>query len=315
MTTPFRQGPSMRNSLATSALLLAAVAPLGAAPLAAQSLEGSKWTIEQEGVDSQVVWWLGSQGRVRTGDVGTILAGYKWRQAGDSVIVSVGDTVRYAGTVITNRLVGVRTGPRQQEGWWSGARADGPDAVAASTLSGDPAVGAAATAAVPANTQQMSRPVENTPASTPAVTPAGAATTAAAPRTLQRIERSDAPASSTSAAAPAGGREIRRIERPNAMAPTAPVPSEALVGRWLPADTGGVITTLDLKADGTGMVALNNGNKGRLEWSNETEGTRLTLTGSESSAVLRAWQEGGYLNVVVLTASGPRRTWRFRRSG
>jgi len=299
----------MRNPILARSLLLTAVTMAAAAPLAAQSLEGSKWTIEQEGVESQVMWWLGSQGRVRTGDVGTILPGYKWKQEGDSVIVSVGDSVRFAGMVISNRLVGIRTGPRRQEGWWSGARADGPDAVAASQLSGEAPAAVAATTA--ATTETMSRPAENTPTSTPAVTPAGAAAT---PRPLQRIERSDAPTSNAAPAA-SGGREIRRIERPNAMAATTPVPVEALVGRWIPVDSGGVITTLDLKRDGTGLVALMNGNKGRLEWSNESEGTRLTLSGGERSAVLRAWQEGGYLNVVILTASGPRRTWRFRHAG
>jgi hypothetical protein len=308
----------MHTSRFTRALLaVALLAPAGTA-LHAQSLEGSKWSIEQEGSETAVLWWLGSQGRVRNGDVGTILSGYKWHQAGDSVIVTIGDTVRYAGVVMTNRVVGIRTGRRQPEGWWSGARADGPDAVAAVTGT------AAAT-----GTEQMARPVSeptSVPTSPASTTTSGTtmapAATAAAPRTLQRIEREGA---STPASSPAitpasgsqgGGREIRRIERSTAaMDPTRPVPADQLVGRWVPADSGGVITALDLRTDGSGSVGLSNGNKGNLEWSNESEGTRLTIAGNDRSAVLRAWMEGSLLNVVVLTASGPRRTWRFRRGG
>jgi hypothetical protein len=294
----------MSAPIPVRALLVAAALVAPGTPLHAQSLEGTKWSVEQEGAETPVLWWLGSQGRVRNGDVGTILVGYKWRQTGDSLIVTIGDTVRYAGLVMTNRVVGVRTGRRQAEGWWSGARADGPDAVAAVT-------------GTAAGTEQMARPVD---APTQA-TPAAPAAAAAAPRTLQRIEREGStspPASGiTPAAAPqGGGREIRRIERSTAaMEPTRQVPADQLVGRWFPVDTGGAISTLDLKADGSGTVGLTNGNKGSLEWSNESEGTRLTIGGGERSAVLRAWMEGSTLSVVVLTATGPRRTWRFRRGG
>lgn len=308
------------SRVARACLAFALLVPAGSR-LHAQSLEGSKWSIEQEGSETAVLWWLGSQGRVRNGDVGTILAGYKWHQAGDSVIVTIGDTVRYAGVVMNNRVVGIRTGRRQPEGWWSGARADGPDAVAAVT-------GTAAT-------EQMARPVAEpgtvpvsaSPSSSSSTTGTSGTTiapaaTAAAPRTLQRIEREGAstpassPAITPAAGSQGGGREIRRIERSTAaMEPTRQVPADQLVGSWLPADTGGVITALDLRADGSGLVRLSNGNKGNLEWSNETEGTRLTIAGNERSAVLRAWMEGNMLNVVVLTANGPRRTWRFRRGG
>jgi len=294
----------------TLSVVSAAVIALAGAPLQAQSLEGTKWSIEQEGSETAVLWWLGSQGRVRNGDVGTILVGYKWRQAGDSVIVTIGDTVRYAGMVVSNRVVGIRTGRRQAEGWWSGARADGPDAVAAVT-------------GTDAGTEQMARPVSDpvqvapaaaAPATSGASTPAAAA---AAPRTLQRIEREGStPTPAAAAPAQGGGREIRRLERSaGTMEPTRQVPADQLVGRWFPADTGGVISTLDLKADGSGTVGLTNGNKGSLEWSNESEGTRLTIGGGERSAVMRAWMEGSTLNIVVLTATGPRRTWRFRRGG
>lgn len=321
MTSPLRQSLTMHTShltriVVTSALLL----PAGKA-LHAQSLEGSKWSIEQEGSETAVLWWLGSQGRVRNGDVGTILGGYKWRQDGDSVFITIGDSVRYSGAVMTNRLVGIRTGRRQPEGWWSGARADGPDAVAA--VSGTAAAG----------TEQMARPV-NEPAAVPTSASPGTSTptgnsgttmapaaTAAAPRTLQRIEREGSTTSSPTTIAPAaatqgGGHEIRRIERaPATMDPTRPVPQDQLVGRWFAADTGGVITSIDLRADGSGMVGLTNGNKGSLEWSNESDGTRLTIGGGDRAAVLRAWMEESHLNVVVLTATGPRRTWRFRRGG
>jgi hypothetical protein len=293
--------PLLNRTVIVTAAFLAA-----GTPLHAQSLEGTKWSIEQEGSETAVLWWLGSQGRVRNGDVGTILVGYKWRQAGDSVIVSIGDTVRYAGMVVSNRVVGIRTGRRQAEGWWSAARADGPDAVAAVT--GTEAAG----------TEQMARPVNDAPVTPVAAAPAAAA---AAPRTLQRIEREGSTGQPTSTITPAatpqgGGREIRRIERSTtALPPTRPVPQEDLVGRWFPVDTGGVITTLDLKDDGSGTVGLSNGNKGSLEWSNETEGTRLTIGGGDRAAVLRAWMEGSTLNIVVLTATGPRRTWRFRHGG
>ena len=189
------------------AVLALAVLP---AALQAQSFEGSKWSVEQEGVETPAFWWFGSQGRVRTGDVGTILPGYKWRQAGDSIFVSVGDTVRYTGQLISNRFVGIRTGPRSQEGWWSGSRATA-------------AIPAATNAPKPANTgastETMSRPIE----------PTGNASTAApAPRTLQRIERSDGGAAPSSAA-PAGGQEIRRIQRTNTLPSTT---DPDLVPHW-----------------------------------------------------------------------------------
>ena len=102
------------SRVARACLAFALLVPAGSR-LHAQSLEGSKWSIEQEGSETAVLWWLGSQGRVRNGDVGTILAGYKWHQAGDSVIVTIGDTVRYAGVVMNNRLVGIRTGRRRSQ--------------------------------------------------------------------------------------------------------------------------------------------------------------------------------------------------------
>ena len=126
----FPMQTTTRSLRPVAGLAIAFLAYLPTAPLAAQSLEGSKWTVEQEGVETPVLWWLGGQGRVRVGEFGTILTGYSWRQDGDSVFIAVGDSVRYAALLMSNRLVGVRTGPRRQEGWWSGVRADGPTALA-----------------------------------------------------------------------------------------------------------------------------------------------------------------------------------------
>lgn len=298
------------------ALLALAVLP---AALQAQSpsLEGSKWAIEQEGADSASIWWFGSQGRVRTGDVGTLLPGYKWRQSGDSVFVTVGDTVRYAGQLLTNRFVGIRTGPRRQEGWWSGSRADGPTAVAAAPSEPAPvnptvAPAAATTAATDApkpnpSTESMSRPVE----------PSTPASTGSAPRTLRRIERTDGSGSSSasmpSSTSQSGGQEIRRIQR--TLPATTPVPRSALVGRWVQADEGGVIIAIDFKDDGSVAVELNSGSKGEGTWSNESEGTRAVIGGARREAVIRVWQEGSELRLVVETASGAPVTRRFRRAG
>jgi hypothetical protein len=275
--------------------VLLALAALPAA-LPAQSFEGSKWSIEQEGVDTVAHWWLGSQGRVRTGDVGTILPGYKWRQAGDSIFVTVGDTLRYTGQLISSRFVGIRSGPRRQEGWWSGSRADAPTTVAA-----------AAPAAAPTTTatEQMNRPVE----------PAGGITAGSAPpRTLRRIERADG-SGTPSSSAPSGGQEIRRIQRGNALPAAPPVPASVLVGRWVQADSGGVITSIEFKDDGSAILGLNTGNKGSGTWTNESDGTTLVVGGARREAVVRVRHEGGELRFVVQGASGSPVTRRFRRAG
>jgi len=288
------------------ALLALAVLP---ATLHAQSFEGSKWSIEQEGAEAPSLWWFGSQGRVRTGDVGTILPGYKWHQSGDSIFVTVGDSVRYTGQLISSRFVGIRTGPHRQEGWWSGSRADAaaPPAVAAV-----PAAQTAPTIEAPrpnTSTEQMSRPVEPTGTSSTASPP---------PRTLRRIERADGsatPSTTPTASTPTGGQEIRRIERAGSRPATSPVPREALVGRWVQADSGGVIESIAFKDDGSVVVGLNTGAKGEGTWSNESEGTRVVIGGARREAVIRVWQEGTELRLVVETANGAPVTRRFRRAG
>ncbi len=260
----------------TSPLLLAlAVSALAVSPSAAQSLEGSKWSIDQEGVDAPVIWWLGSQGRVRTGDIGTILPGYHWVQKDDSLIVSVGDTVRYSGVLMANRLVGVRTGPRRQEGWWSGARADAATAVAQTPST--PAV-------ADPGTQQMARPVEpgvSTPAATnpPAERPA--------PRTLRRIERADGGAAPQPAAPSGGdGREIRRLNRPGRPAAGGPEPSgppvdaTPLLGRWV-SHNPSLRLALEIRADSTATFTGRNGTPRQLRWTAAADGIVMTMDYTE----------------------------------
>lgn len=311
MTDPTGPGITMRHFSGTYLLGLAILAAAPPGHLMAQSIEGSKWTIEQEGIETPVLWWLGSQGRVRTGDIGAILPGYKWRQAGDSVIVTVGDTMRFAGVIMSNRLVGVRSGPRRQEGWWSGARADGPTAVAVVATSPQ----APAVVAQNPGTEQMSRPADQPTAST--TTP---------PRQLRRIERNDgnaAPQAPAAAPTSGDGREIRRLPRPGAralgsdgdLAPTTPIPSAALVGKWVRADSGGMIDQFEAKADGTVLLLLRTGGKKTGQWSNGTDGTRIVFGGPAGDAALRLWMEGDEVRLVVTTATGTRRTWHFRRQG
>jgi hypothetical protein len=322
-----RQGESDMKRLAIPPFafaLVATVAVTTAPRLVAQSLEGSKWTIEQEGVDTPVLWWLGSQGRVRTGDLGTILAGYKWKQDGDSIVVSVGDTLRFAGVQMANRLVGVRSGPHRQEGWWSGARADGPAAVAvAPSTPSNPAV-----ISTPPSTETMSRPTDAgvTPTSPASSNPAITPTTNPAPRQLRRISREgETPATTTAEPAATGnGHEIRRLARPGArmgaadasdFPATAPVPADVLVGKWVRTETDGVLEEIEAKADGSFLIVRTAGGKGTGTWANGPEGTRAEVTGAGNSAVMRLWQEDGELRVVILTAAGVRRTLRFRRQG
>ncbi len=288
--------------------LVATLAATTAHRLTAQSLEGSKWSIEQEGVDTQMLWWLGSQGRVRTGDLGTILSGYKWKQDGDSIVVMVGDTLRFAGVQMANRLVGVRSGPRHQEGWWSGARTDGPTAVAAApTTPAGPTV-----IPTPPTAEPMSRPTD-------------APVTNPPPRQLRRIAREGetAPATPAEPAPSSGGHEIRRLARPGARAtttatdfpPTVPVPAAVLVGKWVRAESDGVLEEIEAKADGSFLMVLSTGAKATGQWTNGPEGTRAEVSGTANSAVLRLWQEDGELRVVILTAAGARRTLHFRRQG
>lgn len=259
-----------------TAIRILARAGLGAALLAlatpyllrAQSLEGSKWSIDQEGVDAPVIWWLGSQGRVRTGDIGTILPGYHWVQKEDSLIVSVGDTVRFAGILMANRLVGVRTGPRRQEGWWSGARADAAPAVAQA-------------AAPDAGTEQMNRPVDRGQSSAgtaPATTPP--------PRTLRRIERADGGASGTPSSAPGEGREIRRLNRPGRPATAEPAPAgppidaAPLVGRWV-SHNRNLRLALEIRSDSTATFTGRNGTPRQLRWTAAADGLVMTMDYTE----------------------------------
>ncbi|HEX7919152.1 MAG TPA: hypothetical protein VF454_07090 [Gemmatimonadales bacterium] len=263
--------------LARAGLVAALLALAAPHPLRAQSLEGSKWSIDQEGVDAPVIWWLGSQGRVRTGDIGTILPGYHWVQKQDSLIVSVGDTLRYAGILMANRLVGVRTGPRRQEGWWSGARADAPAAAVAQTPTTNP------------GTEQMNRPVDqgqSQAATPPSTTPA----TNPAPRTLRRIEREGAP---TSSAAPAqtqssGDHEIRRLNRPGRAATNEPTPAVSgppidaapLVGRWV-SHNPNLRLALEIRADSTATFVGRNGVARQLRWTAAADGIVMTMDYTE----------------------------------
>ena len=300
--------------------LLATLAVTSARQLPAQSLEGSKWSIEQEGVDTPVFWWLGSQGRVRTGDLGTILPGYKWKQNGDSIVVTVGDTLRFAGVQMANRLVGVRSGPRRQEGWWSGARTDGPTAVAAAPTS------PAGTTVIPTppSAEPMSRPTDAGVSTLNANNPT-TPTSNPPPRQLRRIVREGEtpPATPAEPATSGGGHEIRRLARPGVRGaatasdfpPTTPIPADAFVGKWVRAGSDGVLEEIEAKADGSLLVLLATGGKATGQWSNTSDGTRGEITGSTNSAVMRFWQEEGELRVVILTAAGARRTLHFRRQG
>jgi hypothetical protein len=261
-------------------LLTLAVSALAASPSAAQSLEGSKWSIDQEGVDAPVVWWLGSQGRVRTGDIGTILPGYHWEQKEDSLFVSVGDTLRYSGILMANRLVGVRTGPRRQEGWWSGARADAATATATAV-----AQAPSTPAATEPGTEQMARPVDPG-VSTPATTNPTAERPA--PRTLRRIERADGGAATAPPASPAagGGREIRRLNRPGRAAPAGPAPAGApvdaapLLGRWV-ARNPNLRLALEIRADSTATFTGRNGTPRQLRWTAASDGIVMTMDVTE----------------------------------
>ena len=282
MTDPTGPGSTMRHLARVAFATLLASAAFLPGRLTAQSVEGSKWTVEQEGVDTPVLWWLGSQGRVRTGDIGSILPGYKWRQTGDSVIVTVGDTVRYAAIIMSNRLVGVRTGPRRQEGWWSGARADGPTAVAAApTTPAGPLVNPPAP-----STQEMSRPTDQpaTTPTTPTTTPAGGAPT---PRQIRRIERADGPEASRPAnpnANAGDGREIRRLPRPGARAnaaaaapaaSSAPAEAGQFIGSWVHTNPNTGIRA-EFRADSTFTFVRRDATTQNGRWA--TDGTGLIVT-------------------------------------
>lgn len=268
-------------------LLVLAVSALAPSPSAAQSLEGSKWSIDQEGVDAPVVWWLGSQGRVRSGDIGTILPGYHWVQRQDSLIVSVGDTLRYSGVLMANRLVGVRTGPRRQEGWWSGARADAPAAVAQT-----PSTAAPEGSPNNPNTQLNSRPVDPAVSTPPATTP-NPPSNPPTQRTLRRIERADGgaanPQPSTPAASSAGeGREIRRLNRPGRAATTEPAPAPSgppidaapLLGRWV-SHNPNLRLALEIRPDSTATFTGRNGTPRALRWSASADGLVMTMDYTE----------------------------------
>lgn len=300
------------HGAALLAMIVLAVSP--SRRLAAQSLEGSKWRIEQEGMDSAIVWWLGSEGRVRTGDLGIILPAYKWRQAGDSVYVTIGDTVKYAAVLMSNRLVGgIRSGRNRPEGWWSGMRADA--AAPASQLASTPATQAPVT--TPGSTQQLSRPTDST-STPPATSPAPAAGQGGRP--LRSIQREGA-ATSTDAGPPAGGgRVIRRIERAEAIAAAAQAPATgavdtAMVGGWVRADSVGMVDGFDLAADGKATVHLRNGGDREGTWASDAQSTHITLQGENGNEVrVVIWEGGPGLRGTILSASGPRRTLAFRRA-
>ncbi len=276
MTDPTGPGSTMRHLFHLTAAGLVCCATALPARLTAQSIEGSKWNIEQEGVEAPVLWWLGSQGRVRTGDIGSILPGYKWRQAGDSVIVTVGDTVRFAGVLMSNRLVGVRSGPRRQEGWWSGARADGPTAVAAAPTT--------------PSTEPMSRPADQE-AGAPAVAKPTAAPTATPPRQLRRIEREGESSRPAPTQAAGEGREVRRLPRPGAGAAARSTPAaldpSAFIGHWVHTNPNTGIR-VELRADSTVYYARRDVAPQSGRWTTEGGGLliRVDLIGGGEREVL-----------------------------
>ena len=285
------------HSAAAAALLLIAAVPLRAQT---PNLEGAKWRIDQEGVDTQVTWWFGSEGRVRTGDLGIILPAYKWRQNGDSVFVTVGDTMRYAAMLMSNRRVGgIRSWRNHGEGWWSGERAD----VAA------PTTVAAAPTGTPAGAQPMSRPADSvTTPSAPAVAPRGGR------RPLRQILRGDA-------AAPAGeGRQMRRIERAEAAqaaATPAGAPDPQMVGSWVRADSMGILDGFELFADGSAKLHLRGGREANGQWSSDPQESRVQFQGPEGQAnvTLVIWTGGPGLRGALITPSGRGRTLAFQRAG
>ena len=265
--------------LSRAALVAALLALAAPQVLRAQSLEGSKWSIDQEGVDAPVIWWLGSQGRVRTGDIGTILPGYHWVQKQDSLIVSVGDTLRYAGILMANRLVGVRTGPRRQEGWWSGARAD---AAAPAAVAQTPT-----TPATNPSTEQMNRPVDQGQSST-ATPPTTSPAPNPAPRTLRRIEREGSASSSGAPAQtqPPADHEIRRLNRPGRAASAEPAPAgppidaAPLMGRWV-SHNRNLRLALVIRADSTATFTGRNGTPRQLRWAAAADGIVMTMDYTE----------------------------------
>lgn len=302
-------------AIGIGALALFALVP--ARPLAAQSLEGSKWSIEEEGVDTAVVWWLGSEGRVRSGDIGIILAGFKWRQAGDSVFITIGDSVKYAALLMSNRLVGgIRSARSRPEGWWSGTRADAaPAAVAAAPVT------PTAPASTPTAAQPMSRPADSAatpPTQVPAPSPAPGGR-----RPLRRILRGDAAGQpANQGAAPADGHEIRRIERAEAaQAAAAPMtggaPDPAMVGSWTRADSVGIVDGFDLKADGAAEVHLRGGREGTGQWTSDPNESRVVFHGPEGAGQLTLviWTGGPGLRGALVTVNGRGRTLAFTRGG
>jgi hypothetical protein len=305
----FRRVCPMSIARTRRTFAIAAIATLAASPsrgLAAQSLEGSKWTVEQEGVETAVLWWLGGQGRVRIGEFGTILTGYSWRQAGDSVFVSVGDTVRYSALLMSNRLVGVRTGPRRQEGWWSGVRADGPTALAQGTPT------------TPPTAEPMSRPSDEAPAATPARGTEPAAQPGGR-RPLRQIERAGAnpPAAQPQGGnAPAGGREIRRIERtgntPARATEGASVATAELAGQWVNVETDAAVRSMTIRENGTLDFVASSGTQYSGVWVTTTQLTRLTLSMGVGSLDFRAWRDGDALVLQALAARAGARELRFR---
>jgi hypothetical protein len=293
----------IRRSSAVVALALLALSP--PRPLAAQSLEGSKWTVEQEGVETPVLWWLGGQSRVRIGEFGTILTGYSWRQDGDSVFITVGDSVRYSALLMSNRLVGVRTGPRRQEGWWSGVRADGPTALTQGTPT------------TPPTAEPMSRPSEEVPSTAP-TRDAEPAPQPGGRRPLRQIERAGAdPAPPRGGNAPSGGREIRRLDRsgnvPTRTAEGAPVATADLTGQWMNVATDAAVRSMTIRENGTLDFAASSGTQYSGVWVTTAQLTRLTLSMGVGSLDFRAWRDGDALVLQALAARAGARELRFRR--
>ena len=97
--------------------------------------------------------------------------------------------------------------------------------------------------------------------------------------------------------------------------PTTPIAADAFVGKWVRAESDGVMEEIEAKADGSLLILLTTGAKATGQWSNTSDGTRGEISGTANSAVMRFWQEEGELRVVVLTAAGARRTLHFRRQG
>lgn len=118
---------------------------LAARPLQGQDIMvGTRWTVHQQDRDSTSTWTFLDGGKLASDDATSGAPG-AWRWKGDSIEVILHGKTAYVGTLISERLGGLRDQGKGDEGWWYADQSGGPSVAPEGLVDAD-STGAAAPA-------------------------------------------------------------------------------------------------------------------------------------------------------------------------